>query len=93
MKNLIATEGRVLVEITEPKENKTSSGIFLAQKENPDLHYGKVINAGPVKEKTIFIPKEGYIVYWQNYSGVNFTSDGKDMIILNQSDIIAYEEN
>lgn len=93
MKNPIATEGRLLVKVTEKKnETKSSSGLVFARQENPDIHEGVIVNVGPKKDKVQQEFKEGQTVYWQNYSGVEFELNEKEKhIILNQSDIIAVE--
>jgi co-chaperonin GroES (HSP10) len=95
MKNPIATEGRLLIKVTEKKnEHKTSGGIVLARQENPDIHEGIVINVGVKKDKAQQDFTPGQIVYWQNYSGVEFDLEDKGKyIILNQSDVIAVESD
>lgn len=93
MKNPIATEGRLLIKVNEKKnEHKTSSGLILARQDNPDIHEGVIINVGPKKDKVQQEFHPGQIVYWQNYSGVEFLlNETEKHIILNQSDIIAFE--
>lgn len=89
-KNIKATEGRLVVKKIEA-ETTTAGGIFLAQPDNQNIHKGEVVSVGYKKPDTQQDFCIGDIVYWQNYSGVEFTADGEDYLILNQSDIIAVD--
>lgn len=88
--NLTATEGRLVVK-TLPNQEQTSGGLFLSQPSNPDIHKGIIESVGPYKKDVNQEFSEGQVVLWSNYSGVSYTYEGEDYMILNQSDIIAVE--
>jgi chaperonin GroES len=84
---------RVVIEALEA-EDKTSGGIYLPEtaKEKPQM--GKIVAAGPGKVtdagQTIKLEvKVGDKVLYGKYSGTDVTIDGKDYLIVRESDILA----
>jgi chaperonin GroES len=84
---------RVVVEPLEAEE-KTSGGIYLPDtaKEKPQM--GKIIATGPGKisdagEKIAMQVKKGDKVLYGKYSGTEVQIEGKDYIIMHESDIFA----
>lgn len=87
---------RVLIKMEETEET-TKSGIILSanSKEKPQI--AEVIEVGPGgevdgKEVKMFI-KKGDKVIASKYAGTEVKYDGKEYIILKQSDILAIVEN
>jgi len=79
---------RVLV---EPKEadTKTASGIFIPDTAREKPQQGKVIAVGPgIKDEKMEV-KVGDLVLYGKYSGTEITVEGKDYLIMKQSDIFA----
>jgi chaperonin GroES len=84
---------RVVIEALEA-EDKTSGGIYLPEtaKEKPQM--GKVVAAGAGKitdagELVKLEVKVGDKVLYGKYSGTDVTFDGKDYLIVRESDILA----
>ena len=71
--------------VVEPivQEEKTSSGIYL-----PDTAHKDKPQTGKVPSEV----KAGDVVVFAKYSGSDVTLDGKDYIILRDSDILAVVE-
>jgi len=86
-------EDRVVVEPSEAEE-RTAGGIVLPDtaKEKPML--GVVIACGPGKltdagERAKMEVKKGDKVLYGKYSGSDIQVDGKDLLIMRESDILA----
>ena len=84
---------RVVIEPLEA-EDKTSGGIYLPDtaKEKPQM--GKVIAAGPGKisdagQKIAMEVKVNDKILYGKYSGTDVNFDGKDYLIMRESDILA----
>ena len=84
---------RVVIKALEADE-KTSGGIYLPDtaKEKPQM--GKVVAAGPGKtsengELIKMEVKVGDTVLYGKYSGTDITLEGKDYLIVRESDILA----
>jgi chaperonin GroES len=84
---------RVVIEPLEAEE-KTSGGIYLPDtaKEKPQM--GKIVAAGPgrVNDSGQLIKPEvkvGDKVLYGKYSGTDVTIDGKDYLIVRESDVLA----
>lgn len=91
--NIKPLSDRVVVEPLEAEE-KTSGGIYLPDtaKEKPQM--GKIVAAGPGKTSDAgsLIPMEvkaGDKVLYGKYSGNDVTIDGKNYLIMRESDILA----
>ena len=84
---------RVVIEPLEA-EDKTKGGIYLpdSAKEKPQM--GKVVAAGPGKvadsgQLIKLEVKVGNTVLYGKYSGTDITLEGKDYLIVRESDILA----
>jgi chaperonin GroES len=79
---------RVLVQPAEAEE-KTASGIIIpdAAKEKPQR--GTVIAAGPGKKDEPTTVKVGDTILYGKYSGTEIQVDGKDYLMMRESDIFA----
>jgi chaperonin GroES len=84
---------RVVIEPLEA-DNKTSGGIYLPDtaKEKPQM--GKVVAAGPGKisdagQKIAMEVKVNDKILYGKYSGTDVNFDGKDYLIMRESDILA----
>lgn len=87
---------RVVIELVETEE-KTASGIVLPDTAKEKPQEGRVIAVGPgrVTDKGERIPvevKEGDKVIYSKYSGTEVKHDGKEYLILRESDILAVVE-
>ena len=88
--------GRVIVEPTE-QEEMTAGGIILPETAKEKPQEGKILAAGPGErdEDGERIPMEvqvGDRVLYAKYSGTEVKMDGKKLLILRESDILAVVE-
>jgi len=79
---------RVLVEPMAAEE-KTASGIYIPDTAKEKPSKGKVIAAGKGTKDEEMQVKPGDIVLYGKYAGTEITIDGKDYLIMRQSDILA----
>jgi chaperonin GroES len=79
---------RVLIEPMAAEE-KTSSGIIIPDTAKEKPQKGTIIAVGPGTEDEKMEVKEGDQVLYGKYSGTELTIDGKDYLIMKQSDILA----
>jgi chaperonin GroES len=84
---------RVLVEPLEAAE-KTAGGLYIPDNAKEKPQRGKIIAAGPGKTSdagTLVKPevKVGDIVLYGKYSGTEVQVEGKDFLIMRESDILA----
>ncbi|WP_319562366.1 co-chaperone GroES [Marispirochaeta sp.] len=79
---------RVLVKLEEVEE-KTASGIFIPQTAQEKTQTGIVEAVGD--DETITV-KAGQKVMYDKYSGTTIKVDGKDMLLVRMSDIMAVIE-
>jgi chaperonin GroES len=91
--NLRPLGDRVVVEPVEQAE-QTASGIFLPETAKEKPQEGRIVAAGPGarKESGERIPMEvqvGDIVLYAKYSGTNIKLDGKEFLILRETDVLA----
>lgn len=79
---------RVLV---EPKaaETKTASGLFIPDTAKEKPLQGTVIAVGPGNKDVTMEVKKGDTVLYSKYGGQEITVDGKDYLIMKQSEILA----
>jgi len=79
---------RVLIEPMEAEE-KTASGIIIpdAAKEKPQK--GTVVALGPGTSDEKMEVKKGDVVLYGKYTGTELSIDGKDYLIMKQSEILA----
>ena len=88
--------GRVIVEPTE-QEEKTAGGIILPETAKEKPQEGKIVAAGPGDrnedgERMEMEVKVGDKVLYAKYSGTEIKLDGKKVLILRESDILAIVE-
>lgn len=79
---------RVLVEPQEA-EVKTSGGIFIPDSAQEKPQKGKVVAVGSGTKDVEMEVKTGDMVLYGKYSGTELQVDGKDYMIMRQSDILA----
>jgi chaperonin GroES len=87
---------KVLVERLEA-ENKTAGGIVLPDTAKEKPQKGKVVSAGKgkmldngkIKEMSV---KKGDVVLFTSYAGTEIKIDGKEYLIMDESDIMAVIE-
>ncbi len=79
---------RVLIEPKEA-ETKTASGLYIPDTAKEKPQQGKVVAAGPGKKDEPMEVKVGDVVLYGKYAGTEITVEGKDYLILKQSDILA----
>ncbi len=79
---------RVLVEVA-PAEEKTASGIIIPDTAKEKPQRGKVVAVGNGKKDEPMTVKVGDTVLYGKYSGTEVTIDGKEYLIMRESDIFA----
>ncbi len=79
---------RVLVEPAAAEE-KTASGIIIPDTAKEKPQKGIVVAAGPGKKDEPTSVKVGDTVLYGKYSGTEVSVDGKDYLIMRESDIFA----
>jgi chaperonin GroES len=91
LKNIKLLSDRVLVEPVSAEE-KTSGGIIIPDTAKEKPQKGTVISVGPGKTDKDAVPitlKVGDFVLYGKYSGNELTIDGKDYLIMRETDVIA----
>jgi chaperonin GroES len=88
-------DDRVVLEVLEQAE-KTRGGIFLPDTAKEKPQQGKIVAAGPGKvldsgERGAMTVKKGDIVIFAKYSGTEVEVDGKELLIMRESDLLAVE--
>lgn len=79
---------RVLVE-PQAAEEKTKSGIIIPDSAKEKPQRGIVVAAGPGSKDEKMEVKIGDVVLYGKYAGTELSVDGKDYLIMRQSDILA----
>ena len=79
---------RVLIEPVAAEE-KTASGIIIPDTAKEKPQKGTIVAVGPGTEEEKMEVKKGDVVLYGKYSGTEITIDGKDYLIMKQSDIFA----
>jgi chaperonin GroES len=79
---------RVLVE-PQAAEEKTASGIIIPDSAKEKPQRGIIVSAGPGTKDEKMEVKVGDVVLYGKYAGTELTVDGKDYLIMRQSDILA----
>ena len=95
--NLKPLGDRVVIQPTESEE-QTTSGIFLPETAKEKPQQGKVIAAGPGSrkesgERIEMDVKVDDIVLYARYAGTSIKLEGKEYLILKETDILAIVEN
>lgn len=86
--NIKPLSDRVLVE-PAAAETKTAGGIFIPDTAKEKPQKGTVIAVGPGKKDEPTTVKVGDTVLYGKYSGTELTVDGKDLLMMRESDILA----
>jgi len=86
-------DDRIVIEPLE-KEEKTSGGIFLPDTAKEKPQRGRVIAVGPGKmlddgERAHMCVSAGDLVLFAKYGGTEVRVEGKDLIILRETDVLA----
>lgn len=94
--NLKPLGDRIVVEPVE-QEEQTALGIFLPETAKEKPQQGKVIAAGPgvrkdTGERLDMDVKVGDKVLYARYAGTSVKLDGKEYLILKESDVLAIVE-
>jgi len=79
---------RVLVEPMEAEE-KTASGIYIPDTAKEKPQKGTVVAVGPGTKDVTMEVKKGDVVLYGKYAGTEISVDGKDYLMMKQSDILA----
>lgn len=79
---------RVLVE-PQAAEEKTASGIIIPDSAKEKPQRGKIVAAGPGTKDEKMEVKVGDVVLYGKYAGTEISIDGKDYLIMRQSDVLA----
>ena len=79
---------RVLIEPLEA-ETKTASGIIIPDTAKEKPQKGNVVAVGDGTKDNPVTVKIGQTVLYGKYSGTELKFEGKDLLIMNESDILA----
>ena len=79
---------RVVIE-PAAAEQKTASGIIIPDTAKEKPQQGTVVAVGPGTKDNQMTLKVGYTVIYGKYAGTEFHLDGKDYMIMRESDVIA----
>lgn len=86
--NLKPLADRVLVE-PAPAEEKTVGGIIIPDTAKEKPQRGKIVAAGNGKKDEPMTVKAGDTVLYGKYAGTEITIEGKEYLIMRESDIFA----
>ena len=86
--NIRPLADRVLIEPKEA-ETKTASGLYIPDTAKEKPQAGTVIAVGSGKKDEPMELKVGDNVLYGKYAGTEITIDGKDYLMMRQSDILA----
>jgi len=79
---------RVLIEPAQAEE-KTAGGIIIPDTAKEKPQKGTVMAVGPGKKDEPMTVKVGDVVLYGKYSGTEITLDGRNYLIMRESDIVA----
>ncbi len=88
MANVKPLADRVLIEPAMAEE-KTASGIIIPDTAKEKPQRGTVVAVGNGKKDEPLTVKNGDVVLYGKYAGTEITVDGKDYLIMKESDILA----
>lgn len=86
--NIKPLADRVLVE-PAPAESKTASGIIIPDTAKEKPQKGSIVAVGSGKKDEPMTVKVGDTVLYGKYSGTEISVDGKEYLIMRESDIFA----
>ena len=79
---------RVLVDPKEA-ETKTAAGLYIPDTAKEKPQQGTILAAGPGKKDEPMELKVGDVVLYGKYAGTEITVEGKNYLIMKQSDVLA----
>ena len=85
--NIKPLADRVLVK-PAPAEQKTVSGIIIPDSAKEKPLSGKVVLVGTAKKDEAMEVKPGDVVFYGKYSGTELSIDGKDYLLISQTDVL-----
>ncbi len=86
--NIKPLADRVIIEPAQA-EQKTAGGIIIPDTAKEKPQRGKVVAAGPGKKDEPMTLKEGDVVLYGKYAGTEISIEGKDYLIMRESDVVA----
>lgn len=86
--NIKPLASRVVVRPAAAEET-TASGIIIPDSAKEKQLKGEVLAVGPGTKDEVMEVSVGDIVLYGKYAGTELTIDGEDVLIMNQSDILA----
>ncbi len=86
--NIKPLADRVVVE-PAPAEQKTASGIIIPDTAKEKPQRGTIVAIGDGTKDNPMTVKVGDVVLYGKYAGTEFTIDGKEYLIMRESDVIA----
>jgi len=86
--NIKPLADRVLIEPAEA-ETKTASGLYIPDTAKEKPQRGTVIAVGNGKKDEPMELKQGDIVLYGKYAGTEINVEGKDYLMMRQSDVLA----
>lgn len=86
--NLTPLADRVIVEVA-PAEEKTASGLIIPDTAKEKPQKGKIVAVGTGKKDEPMTVKVGDSVLYGKYAGTEITVEGKEYLIMRESDIFA----
>lgn len=86
--NIKPLADRVLIEPVEA-ETKTASGIIIPDNAKEKPQKGKIVAAGAGTKKNPMTVKVGETVLYGKYAGTELKLEGKDYLIMRESDVLA----
>jgi chaperonin GroES len=86
--NIKPLADRVVIE-PATAETKTSSGIIIPDTVKEKPQRGTVVATGPGKKDEPMTVKDADVVLYGKYAGTEISIEGKDYLILKESDILA----
>ncbi len=86
--NIKPLADRVLIEPKEA-ETKTASGLFIPDTAKEKPQQGIVVAVGNGKKDEPMELKVGDVVLYGKYAGTELSFEGKDYLIMRQSDVVA----
>ena len=86
--NIQPLADRVIIE-SAAAEEKTAGGIIIPDTAKEKPQKGTVVAVGPGKVDEPMTVKDGDVVLYGKYAGTEISVDGRDYLIMRESDIVA----
>jgi chaperonin GroES len=86
MKELQPINQNVLIELQEPAEQKTASGIYIPDTAKEKKAFGKVVSISNIENPEISV---GDTVLYKEFSGTEVEFESNKYLLLQYSDILA----